>query len=89
MVFGPRPQGPWAQNHKIIKIIKNPENQWFFGTWKSCASKLCGGSTERELQIIDVVILGAKSVFGNFVKKCQKYQNWIHFGYIPDGPTKL
>ena len=24
------PQGPWAQNHKIIKIIENHENQCFF-----------------------------------------------------------
>ena len=43
---------------KIMKII-------FFDNWKSSASKFCGRSTERELQIIDMVILGAKSVFGN------------------------
>ena len=24
------PQGPWAQNHKIIRIIKNHENHCFF-----------------------------------------------------------
>ena len=40
----------------------------FFYNWKSSASKFCGGSTERELQIIDMVILGAKSVFGNLWK---------------------
>ena len=44
---------------------KNYENHVFLRTWKRCASKFCEGSTERELQIIDMVILGAKSVFGN------------------------
>ena len=32
---------------------------------------------------------GSKLCFWKFVKKCQKYQNWINFGYIPDGPKKL
>ena len=73
------PQGPWAQNHKIIRIIKIikiikikslkiRKIIVFFDIWKSSAPKFCGGSTERELQIIDMVILGAKIVFGNLWK---------------------
>ncbi len=59
--MGPRGLGP--KNHKIIKIIKNHENPYFFSTWKRCASKFCEGSTDLELQIIDMELLGANSVF--------------------------
>ena len=31
----------------------------------------------------------SKLCFWKFVKQCQKYQNWINFGYIPDGPKQL
>ena len=27
-------------------------------------------------------------VFSGIGEKCQKYQNWINFGYIPDGPKE-
>ena len=42
---------------------KNHENQMFLRTLKRCASKFCEGSTQRELQIIDMALLGANSVF--------------------------
>ena len=60
----PRSQNTFFGHLKIQKQ-KNHENQCFFDNWKNCASKSCGGSTEREPQIIDMVILGAKRVFGN------------------------
>ena len=28
------PQGPWAQNHEIVKVIKNNENLCFFNMEK-------------------------------------------------------
>ena len=40
---GPRVLGP-----------KTNENHLFLRTWKRCASKSCEGSTERQLQIIDM-----------------------------------
>ena len=43
---------------KICKII-------FLTTWKRCASEFCGGSTDLELQIIDMELLGANYVLGN------------------------
>ena len=47
----------------------------FFDNWKSSASKFCGRSTEGELQIIDMVILGTNNVFENLWKsaKCNKF----------------
>ena len=44
------------------------KNQLFFLTWKRCASKFCEGSTDLELQIIDMVIFWANLVFGKSVK---------------------
>ena len=60
---------------KIMKII-------VFSTWKRCASRFCEGSTERQLQIIDM-ILWSKLCFWKLVKKFQKYQNWFNFGSKP------
>ena len=40
----------------------------FFSTWKRCASRFCEGSTERQLQIIDMELFGANCVFGNLWK---------------------
>ena len=80
------PQGPWAQNHKIIKIIENHENYCFFSTWKRCASQFWEGSTERQLQIIDMELLGANSVFekvSKSAKKCQKCRFFFKFGSEP------
>ena len=50
---------------KIIEVI-------VFSTWKRCASRFCEGSTERQLQIIDMIILGANCVLGNW---CKTYEN--------------
>ena len=40
----------------------------FLTTWKRCASQFCEGSTDLELQIIDMELLGANSVFGKYEK---------------------
>ena len=50
--MGPRGLGP--KNHEIIKTIENHENHVFLTTWKRCASKFCEGTTDLELQIIDM-----------------------------------
>ena len=60
----------------------------FFSTWKRCASWFWEGSTERELQIIDMVIFWANWVFGNCWKSVKSINFWF-FWYIPDGPKKL
>ena len=52
--------GLGPKNHKIIKTITNHA---FLRTWKRCASKFCEGSTDLELQIIDMELLGANLVF--------------------------
>ena len=60
--MGPRGLGP-----KSIKSIISHEiyeTPVFLITWKRCASKFCEGSTDLELQIIDMELLGANSVFG-------------------------
>ena len=38
----------------------------FFENMKRCASKFCEGCTERQLQIIDMELFGANSVFENW-----------------------
>ena len=50
--MGPRGLGPKIIN--IIQIIQNHEHLCFFSTWKRCASRFCEGSSERQLQIIDM-----------------------------------
>ena len=64
--MGPMGLGP--KNHKIIKTIRNHEHHVFFTTWKRCASKFCEDSTDLELQIIDMELLGANSVLGKVLK---------------------
>ena len=48
----------FGKSLKLMKIC-------FFPTWKRCASRFCEGSTERQLQIIDMELFGANCVFGN------------------------
>ena len=63
--MGPRGLGP--KTIKLLKLFKSLKIRKiivFFDNWKSSAPKFCGGSTEGQLQIIDMVILGSKSVFG-------------------------
>ena len=46
------PQGPWAQNHKIIKIIENHENQCFFQRGKDAhrdSAKVALNDSSRSL----------------------------------------
>ena len=77
--MGPRGLGP--KNHKILKLIENIENHiCFFSTWKRCASKFCEGSTDLELQMIDMVICLTNLVFGKSVKSVKIGQ---HFGSEP------
>ena len=52
----PHPPPPTQENH---------ETHVFLRTWKRCAAKVCKGCTERQLQIIDMVIFGANCVFKN------------------------
>ena len=56
------PMGIGPKNHKITRLNKNTENDMFLSTWKRCASEFCEGSTDLELQIIDMELLGANSV---------------------------
>ena len=58
-----RPGGRTDRADGIPHPPKNHENQMFLRTLKRCASKFCEGSTEQELQIIDMELLGANSVF--------------------------
>ena len=59
--MGPRGLGP--KSIKIIKSYENHRNQVLLTTWKRCASEFCEGSTDLELQIIDMELLGANWVF--------------------------
>ena len=59
--MGPMGLGP--KTIKLLKSLKNHENHCFFSTWKRCASRFCEGSTERQLQIME--LFGANCVFGN------------------------
>ena len=46
------PRGPWAQNHKIIKIIKNNENPCFFQPGKDAhrdSAKIALNDSSRSL----------------------------------------
>jgi len=55
--LGPRGLGP--KSIKIITSHENHEHPDFLRTWKRCVSKFCEGSTDLELQIIDMELTGA------------------------------
>ena len=79
--MGPRGLGP-----KTIKLLKSLKimKTLFFSTWKRCASRFCEGSTERQLQIIDMELVGANRVF--FI--CEKSIKNIKIGIIL-GPSRV
>ena len=63
---------------RLLKSLKIIEICVFF-TWKRCASRFCEGSTERQLQIIDMELFGANCVFYFFWKRVSKL---VNFGSI-------
>ena len=71
--MGPRGLGPWAQGLGL----KNHENRLFLKTTKRCASKFCECSTDVELQIIDMELLGAISVFEKMWKVSNILICWV------------
>ena len=56
--LGPKPSN--YQNHE------KPGKSLFSSTWKRCASRFGEGSTERQLQFIDMELFGANCVFENW-----------------------
>ena len=73
------PQGPWAQNQKIMKIIKNHENQCFFQHGKDAhrdSAKVALNDSSRSL----IWNFLEQIVFLKIVEKCQKCM--LHDGLI-------
>ena len=59
------PMGPMGLGSKTIKLWKssNIMKIMFFDNMEKCAQQFCKGSTERQLQIIHMVILEANFDF--------------------------
>ena len=74
------PQGPWAQNHKIIKIIKNQENSCFFQHGKDAhrdSAKVALNDSSRSLiwNFLEQIVF---SKIGEKVSKVSKLgQFWV------------
>ena len=84
--MGPRGLGP--KTIKLLKWLKIMKTVFFFNMEKMRIAIL---RREHWTTAPDHWYghFGCKLCFWKFVKKCQKYQDWINFGYISDGPNKL
>ena len=76
------PQGPWAQNHKTIKIIKNHENQCFFQHGKDAHRDSAKGALNDSSRSFIWNFL-EQIVFLEIDEKCQNSQKWFNFGSKP------
>ena len=77
----------WNFGHlktNVGKIITHHENPCFFQHGKDAhrdSAKVALNDSSRSL----IWNFLEQIVFLKICEKCQKYQNWINFGYIPDG----
>ena len=74
------PMTPGNLGPEIIKLLESLKIMGtnVFSTWKRCASRFCEGSTERQLQIIDMELFGANCVLkiGEKVSKVLKFDQF-------------
>ena len=84
--MGPRGLGP--KTIKLLTLFKIMKICVFFEHGKDAHCDFEKGALNDSSRSLILSFL-EQIVFLKFVKKIQKYQNWINFGYIPDGPKEL
>ena len=84
------PMGPRGLGPKTIKLLKSLKIMKIcvFSTCKRCARDFEKGALNDSSRSL-IWSFWEQIVFLEIAEICQKYQNWINFGHIPDGPKKL
>ena len=73
---------------KLLKSLKIMKMQVFFEHGKAPHRNPAAGALNESSRSL-IWSFWEQKVLLEICEKCQKYQNWINVGYIPDGPTKL
>ena len=72
------PQGPWAQNHKIIKIIRNHENPFYFHHGKDAHQNSAKGALNDSSRSLIWNFL-EQIVFWEIGEKVSKVSTFVQF----------